>query len=122
MTLCIAMAGKVVAISATAFSLSWTHSVEKVEWREDWSVSPAGLELRLARVKGSGAGMEPGDNAVLIDGWWQWQPVLPPIPELRLAASGATGAGWRLCHSGGCLTLGAIAGDDSVIAPCGVAR
>jgi hypothetical protein len=116
------MAGKVVAISATAFSLSWTHSVEKVEWREDWSVSPAGLELRLARVKGSGAGMEPGDNAVLIDGWWQWQPVLQPIPELRLAASGATGAGWRLCHSGGCLMLGAVAGDDSVIAPCGVAR
>jgi hypothetical protein len=116
------MAGKVVAISATAFSLSWTHSVEKVEWREDWSVSPTGLELRLARVKGSGAGMEPGDNAVLIDGWWQWQPELHPIPELRLAASGATGAGWRLCHSGGCLILGADAGGDSVIAPCDGAR
>ncbi|MEZ5450817.1 MAG: DUF1850 domain-containing protein [Thiolinea sp.] len=33
-----------------------------------------GLQLLQARVKGSGAGMEPGDDAVLKDGWWVWQP------------------------------------------------
>jgi hypothetical protein len=33
-----------------------------------------GLELVQARVKGSGAGMEPPPEARLVDGWFQWQP------------------------------------------------
>lgn len=118
MSVCVVAGAKVMAFAISAFSLAWTHSVQKTEWREDWAVTPAGLQLKTARVKGSGAGMEPGDGAVLKDGWWEWQPTSPPIPELRLAASGATGGGWSFCHAEGCVELGAVAGEDVVIAPC----
>jgi hypothetical protein len=46
-------------LALAAFTLVWTHSIEKVDWQEDWHVTPDGLELVQARVKGSGAGMEP---------------------------------------------------------------
>lgn len=115
---CILAGAKAMSFAVSLFSLSWTHSVEKTEWREDWAVTPAGLHLTKARVKGSGAGMEPGDGAVLKDGWWEWQPTNPPIPELRLAASGATGGGWRFCHAGGCVELGAKAGEEVVLSTC----
>lgn len=116
--LCIAAAGKAAAIAATAFSLSWTHSVEKTEWREDYAVERVGLRLIEARIKGSGAGMEPGEGARLEDGWWIWRPTVPVSPELRLAASGATVSAWRLCHEGGCVDLGATAGEAVVVSPC----
>lgn len=117
-SVCILAGAKAMSFAVSLFSLSWTHSVEKTEWQEDWAVTPAGLQLTAARVKGSGAGMEPGDGAILKGGWWEWQPHNPPIGELRLAASGATGGGWKLCHDGGCVELGAEAGGDVVIAPC----
>jgi hypothetical protein len=119
MSLCVLAAGKVAVIAATSFTLSWTHSVEKVEWRETYRVTGAGLRLEQAAVKGSGAGMEPGPAAVLQNGWWVWQPKIEPLPRLSLAASGATVSGWRLCHQDGCLTLGEQAGDGVVVKPCG---
>lgn len=118
MSVCLVAGTKAMTFAVSVFSLAWTHSVQKTEWREDWAVTPAGLQIKTARVKGSGAGMEPGEGAVLKDGWWEWQPANPPIAELRLAASGATGGGWRFCHAGGCVELGAKAGEDVVIAPC----
>lgn len=119
MSLCLLTAGKVVTLAVSVFSLSWTHSVEKVGWEEEWLVTTAGLTLTKARVKGSGAGMEPGDNAVLKDGWWEWVPDLPPQPELKLAASGATGSGWQLCHEAGCLELAEAAGEPVRVWRCG---
>ena len=74
LSLCLASAGVVKALSIAAFTLAWTHSIEKIEWQEDWRVTPQGLELAQARVKGSGAGMEPPPEARLVDGWFQWQP------------------------------------------------
>jgi hypothetical protein len=118
MSLCILAGAKMTVLAVTLFSLGWTHSVQKSEWREDWKVTSAGLELVKARIKGSGAGMEPGEGAVLKDGWWEWQPQGAPLERLLLAASGKTGAGWTLCHAGGCLELGARAGDDVVLEPC----
>lgn len=118
MSLCILAGGKTAVLAVSAFTLSWTHSVEKIEWQEDWRVTPAGLVLDLARVKGSGAGMEPGDGAVLKDGWWVWAPETGTVPELRLAASGKTVSGWRLCHAGGCEELGVTAGDGLTLKPC----
>jgi hypothetical protein len=119
MSLCVLTAGKVAVIAASSFTLSWTHSVEKVEWRENYHVTPAGLQLEEAAIKGSGAGMEPGPDAALENGWWVWQPKIGPLPRLTLAASGATASGWRLCHAGGCLTLGEKTGDEVVVEPCG---
>jgi hypothetical protein len=108
-SLCLASAGVVKALSVAAFTLMWTNSVEKVGWQEDWRVTPRGLELVQARVRGSGAGMEPPPEARLIDGWFQWQPKRGPMPEVVLGNSGAAGE-WRLCASEKCRTLSDIFG------------
>jgi hypothetical protein len=42
------------------------HSVEKVEWQEDWRIIISKLKIVDARVKGSGAGMEPPADSKLI--------------------------------------------------------
>lgn len=118
MSLCILAGGKAITLAASLFTLSWTHSVQKTEWREAWTVTPAGLQLTQASVKGSGAGMEPGVDAVLQDGWWTWRPDLPVQPRLSLAASGATGEGWTLCAGAECMEIGTIAGETAVLSSC----
>ncbi|KGF67432.1 hypothetical protein LL06_22340 [Hoeflea sp. BAL378] len=116
--LCIAAGGKALTVAATLFTLSWTHSVEKTAWQESWRVTEQGLQLAEARVKGSGAGMDPGEGARLEDGWWVWSPDSPETPELVLAASGATVSAWTICHAGGCVDLGADAQEPIRIRPC----
>lgn len=106
------------ALAASAFTLSWSHSVEKTRWEEDWRVTPAGLEIVAARVRGSGAGMEPPEGAVLEDGWWVYAPDLPAQERLALAASGATGEGWSICAEGDCFTIGAEPGPPAIVEAC----
>ena len=108
-SLCLASAGAVKMLSIAAFTLAWTHSIEKIDWQEDWRVTPAGLELVQARVKGSGAGMEPPPEARLVDGWFTWRPARAAMPEVALGNSGAAGE-WRLCADGHCRTLSDIFG------------
>lgn len=93
-----------VVVPTDRFTLSWTHSIEKVEWREEYRVSDRGLVLETSRVKGSGVGMEPGQDAKLIDGWWVSHPSLPPLPELVLAAS-HFGGDHTICIPGRCSPL-----------------
>jgi len=107
LSLCLVSAGVIKTLSIAAFTLAWTHSIEKVEWQEDWRVTTQGLELAQARVKGFGAGMEPPPEARLVDGWFQWRPQRPPMPEVILGNSGAAGE-WRFCHDGNCRTLSEI--------------
>lgn len=109
MSLCLATAGVVKSLAVAAFTLSWTHSVEKIDWQEDWRVTPQGLEIIEARVKGSGAGMEPPPEARLADGWFRWRPQLPILPEVALGNSGLAGE-WRVCRDGACQDLSAILG------------
>ena len=109
LSLCLASAGVVKSLALAVFTLAWTHSVEKVEWREDWRVGRAGLELARARVKGSGAGMEPPPDARLVNGWFRWQPKRAPMPEIVLGNSGAAGE-WRLCANDRCRTLSDVFG------------
>jgi hypothetical protein len=109
MSLCLISAGVTKTLALAAFTLAWTHSIEKTGWQEDWRVTPNGLELVEARVKGSGAGMEPPPEARLIDGWFQWQPKRAPMPQLVLGNSGLAGE-WRLCADGSCRTLSDILG------------
>ncbi len=115
---CLLIGAVAVALSGDRFTLEWTHSVEKVDWREEWIVNEDGLRLMKAAIKGSGAGMEPGPNAKLENGWWVWRPNRPPVPVLILAASGATPSAWRLCDGDDCRDLGAEAGNAITIKPC----
>jgi hypothetical protein len=108
-SLCLATAAVALPLALQAFTLAWTHSVEKTEWRETWRVEGQELVLDEGRVRGSGAGMDPPEGAVLQDGWWVYRtPQKTPlrVPLLRLAVSGATGSGWRLCTpAAGCRDL-----------------
>jgi hypothetical protein len=118
MSLCVTGGGEVVRLAVTAFTLAWTHSVERVRWEEAWRVTPLGLTLVEARVRGSGAGMEPPEGARLEGGWWVFTPGVPPQRELVLAASGATGGGWTLCAGGSCHEIGKEAGVPVRLSPC----
>ena len=111
LSLCLASAGVVKALALAAFTLAWTHSVEKIEWQEDWRVTAQGLALMQARVKGSGAGMEPPPEARLVDGWFQWRPQRAPLQSVTLGNSGAAGE-WRICARRQCQTISEIFGHD----------
>lgn len=120
--LCLAAGAIAVAIAADAFTLSWTHSVERIEWQEDWRVTAAGLVIEEARVKGHGAGMEPPAGSVNSGGWWRYRPALGPLGEVTLARSDAV-ADWRLCVAGACRPLDAYLPRDGrqtpvTIRPC----
>jgi hypothetical protein len=120
MALCIASGGAVVKLALAAFTLAWTHSVEKTTWEEDLRVEGDRLVLVEARIKGSGAGMEPPPGAVLQAGFWHYRPNLPPLPELELANSGAT-ADWRLCAENWCKPLASFLpgpGDTYTLSAC----
>ena len=114
---CLAVGAATLMLAAPDFTLSWHHSVERTGWRESWSVTQAGLHLAKSAVRGSGAGMEPGPDAVLSEGWWVSRPDLT-VEKLVLAASGATGGGWLLCAGEECRVIGAAAGEPVVLAPC----
>lgn len=117
--ICIAAAGKTMAIAASAFTLAWTHSVEKTRWEEHWIAGPQGLTVTEGRIEGSGAGMEPPDNARLEDGAYVYSLQRPPIPELVLAASGGTVSGWHFCaEDTGCIDLGEAASEPIRIRWC----
>ena len=120
MSACLIAGTLVVALGSEGrFSLEWTHSVEKEGWREEWQVQGGQMHLRRAAVKGSGAGMEPGPDGRFEAGWWVWEPQAPPVATLHLAASGATGAGWRLCAGPDhCWPLGETPGKALDLRPC----
>jgi hypothetical protein len=116
MSVCFLVGAVTKALQVTAFTLVWTHSVEKTDWQEDWRVSPGSLLLIEARVKGSGAGVDPPAEARLVDGWWRWRPAATPRREVILAHSGATGD-WRICASGRCRGLSDILGRPRAAQP-----
>ncbi|ANN58769.1 hypothetical protein A9174_19805 [Mesorhizobium loti NZP2037] len=118
MSVCIVAAGKITVLAVAAFTLSWTHSVEKTRWEEDWRVTSAGLQIVEARIKGSGAGMEPPEGARLEKGWWVYAPDMKALQSIVLAASGATGEGWTVCHKGSCMVVGTAADDPVVLRKC----
>jgi hypothetical protein len=92
---------------ATAFTLVWTHSVEKTEWRESWRIEDGRLRPVEAAISGSGAGMEPPPGAVLIDQFWRYVPATPPMTRLLLANS-RLGEDYALCWDGACHSLASL--------------
>jgi hypothetical protein len=97
-----------VFVPGSQVTLAWTHSIEKVRWEEDYAVaanpSPAEAPILLAvkaRVRGSAAGMEPPEDAVLKNGWYEYPPQIATSRELRLTRSEFT-ADYELCHGSSC--------------------
>ena len=64
MSLCLAAGAITASLAIQAFTLAWAHSIEKIRWEEDWRVEENQLHLVEARIKGTGAGMEPPPDAV----------------------------------------------------------
>lgn len=110
--ICLLAVGAAVQLGTAALTLAWTHSVEKVSWEESWEERPGGLALVEMRVRGSGAGMEPGPDAHLIDGVWISRPKLPLRDEVVLRRSGAT-ADWRICVAGACSPMSRWVGPEA---------
>lgn len=123
---CLANAAGATALAVNAFTLAWTHSIEKVRWEERWRVEAAALVLEAVRVRGFGAGMEPPAEAVLHDGVWEWRPGSRHA-VLRLTRSGYT-ADYEWCGGegegegeAGCVPLSAILPADGGVTelrPC----
>ncbi len=104
MALCVSAGSLAFSLYFQDFTLAWMHSVEKVRWEEDWSVGEDALHLLSARIKGSGAGMEPPDDAVYKNGSWHYTPRVTPPKRLTLAHSPYT-TEYELCFDGQCYPL-----------------
>jgi hypothetical protein len=104
MPLCLAAGAVTAALAVESFTLAWTHSIAKTRWEEDWRIEHGMLVIAEARVRGTGAGMEPPPDAVLKDGAWHYKPAVEPLAELRLSHSPYT-AGYELCIAGQCRPL-----------------
>ena len=122
--ICLALAGSAqetgdapVFVAAQRFTLAWTHSIERVRWEEDYEVRAATvngepvLHALMSRVRGSAAGMEPGPDAVLCDGWYHYlHRRLRAVPAGRgLPAAGSLAAQRRLAHASNALPRRAVA-------------
>lgn len=99
MSVCVFIASKSAAcLAGLLFSLSWTHSIEKTKWVEHWQIAGDQLVLQKTFVKGSGAGIDPAPNAVLRNGWYEWESEEPlALASISLANSGLTPDNWSLC-------------------------
>ena len=95
-------------LTVTQFTLRWQHTVEKILWEEDYEVVGRWLYLRRARVRGSGAGMEPPPDSVKIGAAWEYRPDDRWRREVRLARSDF-GRDYELCVKGSCRPLSAWA-------------
>ena len=101
---CLVSGAARIALPVSSFTLRWRHTVEKVLWEEDYRVAGRWLYLSHARIRGSGAGIEPPEAAVLIDGVWHYRPALRLSRKVTLARS-EFGADYELCFAGGCWSL-----------------
>jgi hypothetical protein len=126
MGVCLAAAGLLINLPLSSFSLAWTHSIEKIRWEEDYQlvsgVNGRQLQLSMARIRGSGAGMEAPADAVLIEGVWHYKPTLAPLDRLHLMHSSFVGD-YSLCWNGECHLLGELLGPTAAnasveIYPC----
>jgi hypothetical protein len=116
------IAGLLVAPLGNDITLRWTHSIQKTVWEEDYRRAGNSLRLVEARVRGTGAGMEPPEGSVLKDGAWHYTPRLPLLPRIALRHSQYVPA-YTLCSAERCQPVDAwLPGlpDDAVIelAPC----
>jgi hypothetical protein len=102
--LCIVVGTALHTLPARSFTLRWQHTVEKVAWEEDYIVAGEWLYLAGARVRGSGAGMEPPRDAIRVGDAWHYRPKERWLREVKLARS-EFGADYELCIDQACKPL-----------------
>lgn len=102
--LCLAAGALQASVPVHHFTLRWHHSIEKIAWEEDYEIAGNWLHISQARIRGSGAGMEPPPNAVLIDGVWRYRLADPWRREVVLARSEFV-PDYELCVDGTCRRL-----------------
>lgn len=107
MPLCLAAGALAATLAVETFTLAWTHSIEKIRWEEDWRIEGSTLVLEEARVRGTGAGMEPPAGAVLEKGVWRYRPRVAPLPRLLLAHSPYV-APYEICGDNHCRRVDAL--------------
>jgi len=109
-----------VFLTASRFTLAWTHSIEKQRWEEDYDLvalerergfSRLWLRPLEARIKGSGAGMEPPEGSRLVNGWFVYRPTTAPLASLRLGRSFFTDD-YSLCIDGHCTSMANVLPSD----------
>ena len=105
--ICLAAGAIAATLPLSAFTLAWTHSIEKIRWEEDYRIVDKHLVLEEARIRGTGAGMEPPANAVFSNGVWHYKPALPPLERLSLSHSPYT-ADYEICSAAGCKPLATL--------------
>lgn len=113
-----------VAVPAHRFTLVWQHSIEKIDWEEDYVVAGDWLYLSGARIRGTGAGMEPPDDAQRIGDLYVYRPRERWFRALDLARSGYV-KDYRLCVAGRCRPLSTwipIEAGSTTVAPCTAPR
>ena len=104
------------------FTLRWQHSIEKIDWEEDYLVAGDWLFLNSARVRGSGAGMEPPPGSHYLKGVWHYR----PTPDMRWTRSlqltrSEFARDYDLCVAGTCRPLSQwipISAGTTTAAPC----
>jgi hypothetical protein len=101
------VAGLVIAPLGDAVTLRWTHSIQKTVWEEDYVLEQGGLRLAEARVRGTGAGMEPPAGAVLRDGAWHYVPSLRQLHKVELRHS-PYAVPYEFCANGRCRTTATL--------------
>ncbi|MEO7940633.1 MAG: DUF1850 domain-containing protein [Burkholderiaceae bacterium] len=102
--LCMVAAGVQVQLPVHDFTLRWQHSIEKITWAEDYAVVGPWLHLSQARIRGSGAGMDPPDGSTLVHGVWRYRLADPWRREIVLARSEFV-PDYELCIEGVCRRL-----------------
>jgi len=101
--LCLSSGALQASVVTTAFELQWMHSIEKTQWLEHWEVTPKILTLVRASIATSGAGMDIPDNAVLVNGVYEY-PVNVQLGSVTLSHSPYT-AQATLCINNHCQPL-----------------
>ena len=123
--LCLAAGNAHAEIPVHQFTLRWQHSIEKIDWEEDYVVAGHWLFLESARVRGSGAGMEPPVGSYYSNGVWRYR----PAPNMRWSQSllltrSEFARDYDICIQGRCRPMAdwvPIASGNTTLTPCKVA-
>ena len=122
MALCLSAGALAASLAVQSFTLAWNHSVENLRWEEDWRIEAGHLTLAEARIRGTGAGMEPPEGAVLRNGIWHYRPAPPNGGEIRLGAS-RFAQDYEVCFAGACRHLAEVLPREDegavVVSACG---